>query len=401
MSDTKLDKDVVTLILPKETMEQLESNYEDFFIISRWMYSIGKDIITDSKYNLLREYLIDKELLPEYTSRTWSEDPCPVNLLKKYNLDDSIESIVVFKDSASIPSITTWEDLRYNYLYMGTPHRLSFKKDGFNFHVAYVDGVPYKGNTRGRTGKNLEFRDLSDFNIPQRISLMGNINVIGELTLSKSNFIKLKQMYPLLNLISQRASVRTALANKEAHKLLTFTAFNIQEVNDIYEEERLLKEWGFTDPGYIWISTYTELVDQIKILSEKAKTVEDLTDGIVIENISKDKQRAIRLGFWQESILRSYVISYKEEPGNFNDIPKLVVRRIHTDKSGHTLIPITNWGRVISNGLIPGSPVAFKLTSQAAPVIDLGATKILQQQYMGKYALYKQMVDLEEESKFM
>lgn len=381
-------------------MSRIEiDNKEHLYIIARWAYSIAKDIMNDEKYAELERYIKSQGLLPEYTNRTWSEDPCPVELLKQYGMEDMIEHVVVFKDTCSIPSITSWEDLRQKFEHAKYPLRLSFKRDGFNFHLCYVDTVLYKGNTRARKGNGLEFKDLSNMNIPKHIPMKGVINPIGEMTLSKTNFRKLRSMYPKLQLVSQRAAVRTALANPEAHHLLKFNAFRIQEIDDIKEEERLLNEWGFETPSYRLVNSYNELLAEINKMGEEAKTDEDPSDGIVVEDMDRTYQWAIRLGYWQTSILKSYIIDIVEESGLFNDVPKLLIRNVLSDEnSTHTLVPITNWARIIKYGLEKGSPVAFTLTSKAAPVIDLETTRLLQKQYFGNYGEFRNMIDTEQEA---
>lgn len=382
--------------------KQLFENKEDLYIIARWTYSLGKEIITDEQYAELHEYIKAMNVLPEYVNRTWSEDPCPVLLLRKYNMEDMIEEVFTFKDTASIPSITKWSDLELKFKDAKYPLRMSKKRDGFNFHLAYIGKVLYKGNTRARKGNGLEFKDLSRMNVPQEITQAGNYNVIGEMTLSKTNFRKLRMMYPALNLTSQRASVRTALANPEAHHLLKFSAFCIQEIASRSEEENLLREWGFETPGYVWVNSYEELVNQIGIMSEEAKTDEDPSDGIVIEDNENKIQWAVRLGYWETSILRSYITGYEEESGMFTDVPKLVIRDVVSESnSKHTLVPIVNWSRIIDNDLEIGSPIAFTLTSKAAPVIDLDTTKLLQKQYFGNYEAYREMIDIEQEARLL
>lgn len=373
-------------------------NKEHLYIIARWAYSIGKDMLSDEKYAELENYIKSQGLASEYTNRTWSEDPCPVELLKQYDMEDMIEEVVVFKDTCSIPSITKWSELKEKFEHAKYPIRLSFKRDGFNFHLAFVDEVLYKGNTRARKGNGLEFRNLDNMNIPKKINKKGLINVIGEMTLSKTNFRKLRNMFPKLQLVSQRASVRTALANVEAHSLLKFNAFRIQEIDDVKEEEKLLNEWGFETPSYRIVNSYEELVKEIEKMGEEAKVSEDPSDGIVAEDMDRNYQWAIRLGYWQTSILKSYIVDYVEESGMFNDVPKLRIRNILSDEnSTHTLVPITNWARIIKYRLEKGSPIAFTLTSKAAPVIDLETTRMLQKQYFGNYQEFREMIDMEQD----
>lgn len=75
------------------------------FIVSRWMYSIGEPIISDSEYTLLLAAIRSKYPDNEYVHRSWSSDPCPVDLLKKYGYDWAVKDIILSDKTESIPSI--------------------------------------------------------------------------------------------------------------------------------------------------------------------------------------------------------------------------------------------------------------------------------------------------------
>ena len=96
-------------------------NSKDLYVIARWAYSIGEPIIDDAQYNMLHQMIVEKYPDWEYVTRSWSSDPCPIELLKSYNLLDLIRKVVLTDKTESIPSLQTESDVKYEL----TSHQLT------------------------------------------------------------------------------------------------------------------------------------------------------------------------------------------------------------------------------------------------------------------------------------
>ncbi len=79
-------------------------NLEDKYILSRWAYSVGEPLpdMSDADYNNLHRYMRDQKLLPDYTERAWSSDPCPYELLKKYNMENLAHNVILSDKTESM-----------------------------------------------------------------------------------------------------------------------------------------------------------------------------------------------------------------------------------------------------------------------------------------------------------
>lgn len=67
------------------TIKELSDNkrYEDLYILSRFMYRIGRDLFENGVFETLEKAIINSILLPEYTERTYDDDPIPFDLLEE------------------------------------------------------------------------------------------------------------------------------------------------------------------------------------------------------------------------------------------------------------------------------------------------------------------------------
>ena len=238
------------------------------YIVARWMYSIGKEIMDDASYNKLHKLIVLSGELQDYVNRSWSSDPCPIELLKKYNLEEYIYEITLTEQTESIPTIdseSVFEAYYRNYTY---PVHVSLKIDGFNTRPTYYNGAPVDMRTRGRgNGTSL---DISSYlaQLPQTITEDDEVLLVGELALSNEGFRRLREMFPEKGLVSQRSAVRSAVSEVSAHDCLEFLAFNVEFKDNrsisIIEKYQLLNSWGFTTPYNKVANSYEELVDVLE-----------------------------------------------------------------------------------------------------------------------------------------
>lgn len=358
------------------------------YIIARWCYAIGEDFISDMEYQGIENTLKETETNNEYINRSWSDDPCPIELLKKYNMTRFIKNVEFIYKSESIASLNSEEKYKERYGNLSKKTRVSYKIDGWNTQVNYYNGEPVSANTRGRSGNFLN-ADVAMLLVPQKIPIMGKVKVTGEVSIPKD---KWKDYQLMTGNSTQRNSVATALARGDK-EYLSILAFNIQAENQELDIDRykVLTELGFKTPLFMWVDNFNKLNKAIDLMGKRDRFYNYLTDGLVIED--SDSQLAVRIRNWEEKCLRSYVTGYTENRGLYGDAMVADIAPITVDGYKRTKVSVTNLQYIIDNNLRIGAPIAFDIRSAAGCVLNITKTKELQDKYYGRWEAYKQEID--------
>ena len=362
----------------------------DLYIVSRWAYSISEPIIDDAVYNILHQSMLQQYPDWEYTNRSWSSDPCPMELLKKYGLQELIRKIVLTDKTESIPSLQTESDVRLELLNLNKECTLSYKLDGWNVQASYYNGKIVQFQSRGRSTVTAVNLDHMISRVQQEIPVLGRVTVVMEAVVSNSNFNVLEKDYGYK---SQRGSVSGCFAREELEDYVEFIAHGIIGDLNPVNPFPTLTEWGFNIPEYVIVRSYSELMENIDLLGDRLPNYNYPTDGLVIKG---DLIRAIRIGAWKEPILRSYVEGYEESYGSHRIGIKCRIHPVQLSNSTQRLVSVTNLKRVVENNLQIGYPIAFRLSSMAIADLDEEATSILQGQWSGNYEEYRRLIDNEE-----
>lgn len=370
----------------------IPENVMDRFIVSRWMYSIGEPIISDAEYTQLLNAVTAQYPDSEYVHRSWSSDPCPIELLKTYGYGDSIRNIILSDKTESIPSINDWGTLKSIYGSLNEEATLSFKHDGWNVQASYYNGELVQFQTRGRASDAISVAHLKS-RIPQTIPKMGRYTVCMEATVSNSNYKIIQQE---LGGRSQRGAVSSCLARREYSHLIDLSAFSIIGDEQILNPFPVLGEWGFQTVYWITVHNYQELLDGIKELSSLHEIYQHPTDGLVLRSTLT---RAIRLDAWEEPIYHSYVTGYEETHGMHRMGIKAMIRPIAMKNSTQKLVSCTNYQRIIDNDLRIGYPIAFRLSSMAIADLDEESTRLLHAEWKDRWEEYRELIDANEEAK--
>lgn len=362
-------------------------NLYDRFLVARWTYLMGEPILSDIEYDKLEKEF--KQIYPYdiHARQGWSFDECPVEQLRKYNLESLICNPVMGYMAESIYSINNKEEYNMTFARLNKKSRLSFKIDGWNTRVSYFNGRIVKVESRGRSGNNLSLNHIANL-FPKEIPIKGRVAVTGEVSIPNSKWSNFKSV---TGNTDQRASVRTAYA-KEMIDYLSFLAFNIfiEDGGEILDSYELLNDLGFETPRYVWVSSKEELDARVKYMSYINRGYDYLTDGLVIEN--EDYQYAIRLGGWEEHSMHSFVTGYEENQGMYGVFLNVCCHPIEVEGKTFSNISINNINAITSNNLRVGYPIAFNLRSSANVVIDSTETARLQKVWDGKLEEYKNMI---------
>lgn len=375
-------------------MKKIEDlSQREKFILSRWMYSIGEPIIEDAEYAALLRYM--SSVYPEdpYVQRSWSSDPCPVELLRECGMDKYIHEVILGDKTESIPSLTTYGSIHDECSMFRGNGTLSMKHDGWNIQISYYNRELVSIKTRGRKTDALDASVIRN-KVPATIPVMGSVKVVCEATVSLQNFKICREQW---SSASPRSAVVTVLTNPDYLHLLDLHAFAIHGVNigDRCKFD-VLQEWGFAVPAYIKVHNYDEILAGIQELSDMKRTYDSPTDGVVYDG---DCMRAFRVEAWEEPIYYSYVTRYVESYNAHRISPRVAIRPIVRNGTTQRMIPMTNWQRIIDNNLRIGYPIAFRVASSAIADFDIEATKLAQKEWEGNYEQYRYKIDCEEDSK--
>lgn len=362
------------------------------FIIARWMYSIGEPIMSDAEYTLLLNTIQKTDPDNPYVHRSWSSDPCPVELLKEYGMEDAIRNIVLSDKTESIPSINDWGSLEAMYKDLDEEATLSYKHDGWNVQASYYNGELVQFQTRGRSNDAMSVEILKH-RVPRKIPALGRRTVCMEATVSNENY---KIVKAELNNRSQRGSVSSCLARSDYAKYIDLHAFSIIGDEQMLNPFPTLQEWGFQTVKWWIVHNYKELVEGIQNASRLVESYGSPTDGLVIRS---SLTRAIRVAAWEEPIYHSYVTGYDETYGMHRVGVKAKIKPIAMRNSTQRLVSCTNYQRIIDNNLQIGYPIAFRLSSMAIADLDEESTRLLQEEWEGRLEEYCALVDRNEEAK--
>lgn len=161
--------------LLKELMGK--GRWVDAFALARFFYRIGEPIVSDAFYDNFQNTLEKEGMGSEYLTRTYDDDPIPVDLLREFNLESSIphfsENYNKYYDeldeekSLSIKAITEYyEAFEFRRALGDKKSVFSLKVDGVNSKTKIVkdrsedEYAELKLSlSRGRASKSFDFTE--------------------------------------------------------------------------------------------------------------------------------------------------------------------------------------------------------------------------------------------------
>lgn len=362
------------------------------FIVVRWAYSVGEELIPNSEYTQLLNTVQATHPDSEYLQRSWSSDPCPTKLLEAIGRSDLIHKVILSDKTESIPSLNTELEVQTTLGNISGFGTLSMKHDGWNIQANYFRGKRVNISTRGRASDAIDVTALGSV-IPMEVPVDIPVKVVMELTCSKENFAFCRSMF---DNVSERSAVSSLLARPEYYHLLSAHAFDIHgfdlQGNCKFD---VLQNWGFDTPEYRVVRNYEELINALTELSNRSTTYLFPTDGAVYDGTLR---RAIRLLAWEEPIYHSYVTDYLEKYGPYRISPSVIIKPVYRKGTTQRRISMTNWQRIMDYNMQKGAPIAFRIASSATADFDEGMTRLLHEQWKGRWDEYREMIDSNEEA---
>lgn len=389
-----------------------EKRAEDLYVLSRFMYRIGKPMVDDAFYDELERIIKEAGLLKEYTSRTYDDDPVPYDLLKEFNLTSELPDMGTMskyskyldeEKSLSIQPLTKYRDIFKFTMEKGEDMIFMLKVDGINGKQLYVNGNLELAMSRGRNGQGFDLtRNVAKI-LPCKINVKEEeVKVFCEFFAYESKLEFLRSKYGMDKYKTPKSSAISMLRVEhdiEDYKNLNGLAFRIEGVEHLKTKEEMLiylKDLGFNTVPYLvakWESIPKEFEAFVewleKICSLFYKETEVLpSDGLVLEvnrldysdkvsNQYSDRNIAIKLSYWSFGKYRAVVEDIIMEQQRVKASCRVRIKPLRTkDGCNARIVNVYNPRILIENNINIGSEIVFERNSGAINSLVYGSRLI-------------------------
>ena len=274
-------------------------------------YILDNPTITDQEYDdYYMELLALEEKYPELKRADSPTNRVGGNALDKFEKVTHEKPMLSFDDIFNEEEIMSFDE-RIRKVIQNPVYTLEPKMDGLSGSLIYQNGILVRAATRGDgvTGENITLNVKTIKTVPLRLTKDINIEVRGEIYMSKDSFEKANLEREILGETpfanprnAAAGSVRQLDSKITAKRNLDFMAYFIPNPEDYglktqSESLAFLKELGFLTNYKLntTASSVTEMIKKIAELHEKRKNLPFAIDGVVIkvDNL-KDEEK---LGF--------------------------------------------------------------------------------------------------------
>lgn len=236
--------------------------YVDFFILARFHYRIGRDLIDNKTYETIEDALRQANLATEYLNRTYDDDPIPFELLKEVNEthlipnmanESKYSSALDEEKTLSIKAKRTVDEVfEFIQSINGEDIVVSLKADGVNGKVLYIDDFLEIALSRARdAGSAFDYtRGLSKV-LPTKLNTgCKEVKVFTETFMQPSYLPELRKLDVKRYKTPKSSALSLLLRNHEDkhYNHMISLAFGIEGVDTIKTAEerfRYLKSLGF------------------------------------------------------------------------------------------------------------------------------------------------------------
>ncbi|MBO5713193.1 MAG: NAD-dependent DNA ligase LigA, partial [Clostridia bacterium] len=359
-------------------------------------YVLDNPTVSDKEYDALYDELVKLEkstgevMFNSPTRRVGGE---PISAFKKhrhinklYSLDKCLtsEELLSFYNKAVKASNKAPE------------FTVEYKYDGLTICLTYENGKFVRATTRGNgvEGEDVTAQVLTIKTFPLEINFKGVVEVQGEAVIRLSVLKKYNETATEI-LKNARNAVAGAIRNldpKETEKRKPEILFyNVNYISDNSLNSQLdcfkfLKDNGFKVYDFLALcTTFDEIEKNIKIIEEKRKNIDFLTDGVVIK--INDFATREELGFTEK--FPRFAMAYKFEAEEVTTILNDVIWQVGrtgkltplgivepVDLGGATVKKATlnNYGDILRKRVKINSRILIRRSNEVIPEI-LGATE--------------------------
>lgn len=374
----------------EQLVKQLNIWSNEYYVLDNPTVSDGE---YDKAYDELRR-LEEKEgvVLPDSPTRRVGGEPIDgfkkhKHLNRLYSLDKCLSFEELENFDEKIKRVTGCEP----------EYTVEFKYDGLTICLTYENGFFVRATTRGNgvEGEDVTAQVLTIKTFPLSIKYKGLLEVQGEAVISLSNLKKYNETATEV-LKNARNAVAGAIRNldpRETEKRkceILFYNVNYMSEQIVFSQAeafKFLRENGFKVFDFLSVASGINEVEKIiKIIDEKRKNIDFLTDGAVIK--VNDYKYRDELGYTEK--FPKYAMAYKFEAEEVTTTLKEVLWQVgRTGKltplgiveavelCGATVKKATlnNYGDIQRKNVKIGARVLIRRSNEVIPEI-LGATDV-------------------------
>lgn len=294
-------------------IEEINELIEKIEELNYHYYTLDAPLVSDGEYDKLYDRLKELEEETGFSPENSPTKKVGGQVLEKFEKHFHISRLYSQDKAQSFEDLENWigrvNRLRDSY---NESHEdklddieyiLEYKFDGLTINLTYEDGKLINAATRGNgsVGEEISAQVHTIKSVPRTIKEQSLLEIQGEalMLLSELERYNKENEFQLKNARNAAAGALRNLDTTETRKRnLIAYIYNISTTNlDFKSEEEMLdflKDQGFVvHPYHKKVKTYDEIIKELDKIEEERKTLDILTDGVVIKINDKKTQQAL------------------------------------------------------------------------------------------------------------
>ncbi|WP_282929639.1 NAD-dependent DNA ligase LigA [Anaerococcus sp. Marseille-Q7828] len=294
-------------------IEEINELIEKIEELNYHYYTLDAPLVSDGEYDKLYDRLKELEEETGFSPENSPTKKVGGQVLEKFEKHFHISRLYSQDKAQSFEDLENWigrvNRLRDSY---NESHEdklddieyiLEYKFDGLTINLTYEDGELINAATRGNgsVGEEISSQVHTIKSVPRTIKEQSLLEIQGEalMPLSELERYNKENEFQLKNARNAAAGALRNLDTNETRKRnLIAYIYNISTTNlDFKSEEEMLdflKNQGFqVHPYHKKVKTYDEIIKELDKIEEERKTLDILTDGVVIKINDKKTQQAL------------------------------------------------------------------------------------------------------------
>lgn len=294
-------------------IEEINELIEKIEELNYHYYTLDAPLVSDGEYDKLYDRLKELEEETGFSPENSPSKKVGGQVLEKFEKHFHISRLYSQDKAQSFEDLENWigrvNRLRDSY---NESHEdklddieyiLEYKFDGLTINLTYEDGKLINAATRGNgsVGEEISAQVHTIKSVPRTIKEQSLLEIQGEalMLLSELERYNKENEFQLKNARNAAAGALRNLDTTETRKRnLIAYIYNISTTNlDFKSEEEMLdflKDQGFVvHPYHKKVKTYDEIIKELDKIEVERKTLDILTDGVVIKINDKKTQQAL------------------------------------------------------------------------------------------------------------
>ena len=294
-------------------IEEINELIEKIEELNYHYYTLDAPLVSDGEYDKLYDRLKELEEETGFSPENSPTQKVGGQVLEKFEKHFHISRLYSQDKAQSFEDLENWigrvNRLRDSY---NESHEdklddieyiLEYKFDGLTINLTYENSKLINAATRGNgsVGEEISAQVHTIKSVPRTIKEQSLLEIQGEalMPLSELERYNKENEFQLKNARNAAAGALRNLDTNETRKRnLIAYIYNISTTNlDFKSEEEMLdflKDQGFeVHPYHKKVKTYDEIIKELDEIEEERKTLDILTDGVVIKINDKKTQQAL------------------------------------------------------------------------------------------------------------